>query len=645
LTDLKNSKTDRTQVKMRIKKVMILSVLFISTLVNGQDQNKVLFSLDGKDVYNAEFIRVFEKNRDIVVEEEHKDFDDYFDLFVDFKLKLEQARDMHLDTASTYTAELEKYREQLVQPYLQNPEAIELLVKEAYYRTVNEVSASHILILLEADAPAADTIKAYDRIMEARKEFLAGAKFDSIAKLYSDDPSVQMNNGDLGYFSAFAMVYEFENAAYSTKIGEVSMPFRTQFGYHIVKVNDIRKSPGEVQVAHIMVKNDSANTLLAKDKIDDIYMKLLQGDDFATIAREHSDDLSSAQKGGTLPKFGTGRMIKPFEDVAFSLDKEGDFSQPFESSYGWHILKLLEKYPIPSYVDLHSQLESKVKNGSRSGYVERSLAQKIALNYKVIEHKDILQLNANFSDFENSFDTILVVENKSFTSHNLYEYGKEIKKKSKELIFEDFKNAMIIDYYKDHLEETNKEFALTYKEYRDGLLLFELLQKVIWERSEKDSLGLNQFFEENRASYKWKKRADLGIASCTKKEKAEIVKKYMIEGLQNDSIKALVNEGATIHVLFSKGKLEEGSSKLPKTYQFELGVSKIFEEEKNNFTIIKVDSIFEPQLKELKDTRGEVMNDYQNYLEAEWVKELRKTYKIKVNNKNYKELKQRFSHN
>ena len=629
MTDLKNSKTDRTQVKMRIKKVMILSVLFISTLVNGQDQNKVLFSLDGKDVYNAEFIRVFEKNRDIVVEEEHKDFDDYFDLFVDFKLKLEQARDMHLDTASTYTAELEKYREQLVQPYLQNPEAIELLVKEAYYRTVNEVSASHILILLEADAPAADTIKAYARILEARKEFLAGAQFDSIAKLYSDDPSVQMNNGDLGYFSAFAMVYEFENAAYSTKIGEVSMPFRTQFGYHIVKVNDIRKSPGEVQVAHIMVKNDSANTLLAKDKIDDIYMKLLQGDDFATIAREHSDDLSSAQKGGTLPKFGTGRMIKPFEDVAFSLDKEGDFSQPFQSSYGWHILKLLEKYPIPSYVDLHSQLESKVKNGSRSGYVERSLAQKIALNYKVIEHKDILQLNANFSDFENSFDTILVVENKSFTCHNLYEYGKEIKKKSKELIFEDFKNAMIIDYYKDHLEETNKEFALTYKEYKDGLLLFELLQKVIWERSEKDSLGLNQFFEENRASYKWKKRADLGIASCTKKEKAEIVKKYMIEGLQNDSIKALVNEGATIHVLFSKGKLEEGSSKLPKTYQFELGVSKIFEEEKNNFTIIKVDSIFEPQLKELKDTRGEVMNDYQNYLEAEWVKELRKTYKIK----------------
>ena len=326
---------------------------------------------------------------------------------------------------------------------MQNPEAIELLVKEAYSRTVNEVSASHILIMVEADAPATDTITAYARIMEAREEIVAGAQFDSIAKLYSDDPSAQLNNGELGYFSAFAMVYEFENAAYDTKIGEVSMPFRTQFGYHIVKVNDRRKSPGEVQVAHIMVKNDSTNTLLAKEKIDDIYNKLVQGDDFARIAQEHSDDLSSAQKGGTLPKFGTGRMIKPFEDVAFSLDEEGDFSEPFESSYGWHILKLLETYPIPSYVDLHSQLESKVKNGSRSGYVERSLAQKIALNYKVIEHKDILQLNVNFSDLENNFDTILVVENKCFTSYNLYEYGKEAAREQLPLIKEALDKAGI----------------------------------------------------------------------------------------------------------------------------------------------------------------------------------------------------------
>lgn len=627
---------------MSVKKVIILLVVFISTLAKAQDQEKVLFSIDGQDIYNAEFIRVFEKNKDIVVEEEPKDFDDYLDLFIDFKLKVKQARDLHLDTSSTYISELKKYREQLVQPYLQNPEATERLVKEAYDRTITEVNASHILIRLEADALPKDTLAAYERILEARNKIMEGAAFDSIARLYSEDPSVQMNNGSLGYFSAFAMVYAFENAAYNTKIGGVSAPFRTQFGYHIVKVNDKRDSPGEVQVAHIMVKNDTVDALLAKEKIDDIYNKLLQGDDFSKIAREHSDDLSSAQKGGVLPKFGTGRMIKAFEDVAFQLENVGDFSAPFASSYGWHILKLLKKYPVPSYVELHSKLESKVKSGSRSSYVERSLAQKIALNYTLIMHKDKLQLFPYIKDFENNQDTLLVVENKYFTGDDLYNYGKEIKNESKAEIFEDFKNAMIIDYYKEHLDQTNKEFAMTYQEYRDGLLLFELLQKVIWERSEKDSLGLNRYFEANRNQYTWKKRADLTIASCTRLEKAEIVKQYMTDGIDNDSIKALVNEGATIHVLFSSGKLEEGNSKLPKGYMIEPGVSEIFEQEKNDFTIIKVDTIFEPQLKELKETRGEVMNDYQNYLEGEWVKELRNTYTVKINKKNYKELKERF---
>ena len=628
---------------MRIKKVIILSVLFMSTWVRAQDQDKVLFTIDGKEVYDAEFIRVFEKNKDIVVEEEQKDFDDYFDLFVDFKLKLQQARDIHLDTASSYTVELNKYREQLIQPYLQNPEAIESLVKEAYDRTVNEVNASHILIKVESDALAKDTLKAYQRIIQARNEILSGGRFDSIAKLYSEDPSVQMNSGDLGYFSAFAMVYSFENAAYNTPIGEVSMPFRTQFGYHIVKVNDIRKSPGEIQVAHIMVKKDSTDALLAKEKIDDIYQKLIQGDDFARIAQEHSDDLSSAQKGGVLPKFGTGRMIKPFEDVAFNLTEEGDFSEPFESTYGWHILKLLKKYPIPSYLDLHPRLESKVKNGSRSSYAERSLAQKIGLNYELAENKKALQLYPTINGFENNSDTILSIENKYFTGGDLYEYSKYVGKEPMAMLYEDFKNSMILDYYKEHLEETNKEFALTYQEYRDGLLLFELLQKVIWERSEKDSVGLDQYFEANRSSYQWKRRAELTIASCTRKEKAELVKNYMAQGLQMDSIKALVNEGATIHVLFSAGKLEEGSTKLPEGFKFNPGVSQIFEEEKNNFTIIKVDTIFEPQFKELKETRGEVMNDYQNYLETEWVKNLHETYRVKINQKNYKELKKRLS--
>ena len=643
MTVLVDLSRERKHLKMKLKKVMILSAILLSGFVRGQqDEDKKLFSINGTEVYDSEFIRVYEKNKDIVVEDERKGFDDYFELFIDFKLKLTQAREMKLDTAQAYISELEKYREQLIQPFLQNPEATETLIREAYDRTITEVDASHILILLEPNASPVDTLKAFNKISKARNEILNGAHFDSIARIYSEDPSVEMNNGNLGYFSAFSMVYAFENAAYQTEVGGVSNPFRTQFGYHILQVNDRRESPGEVQVAHIMVKNDSANLNQSKKKIFEIYQKLEQGGDFANIAKEHSDDLSSASKGGVLPKFGPGRMIRLFEDVAFGLKEEGNYSAPFESEYGWHILKLLEKFPIPSYEELHAKLESKVKNGSRSSYVERSLARKISVNYKVVTFKARLQRYPDINGFENNKDTLLSIQDIMYTGDDFYTYAKDFQKKSKAESYDDFTNAMIIDYYKNHLEETNKEFRLTYQEYQDGLLLFELIQKEVWEKSERDTMGLQNYFNDNRNKYKWNTRAKLTIASCTQLEKAKIVRELLLQNMNTDSIKNSVNEGARIHVLFSKGTLEEGSSKLPEKYLFSQGVSEIFEEESNNFTIIKVDTIFAPKLKELKETRGEVMNDYQNYIELQWVAALRDKYTVKIDQKNYKELKKKY---
>jgi len=598
LTDLVDLSRERKHLKMKIKKVMILSAILLSGFVRGQqDEDKRLFSINGTEVYDSEFIRVYEKNKDIVVEDERKGFDDYFELFIDFKLKLTQARELKLDTAAAYISELEKYREQLIQPYLQNPEATETLIREAYDRTITEVDASHILILLEPNASPSDSLRAFKKISKARNEIVNGAHFDSIARIYSEDPSVELNNGNLGYFSAFSMVYAFENAAYQTEVGHVSNPFRTQFGYHILQVNDRRKSPGEVQVAHIMVKNDSAHLDQSEKKIFEIYQKLEQGGDFSNIAKEHSDDLSSASKGGVLPKFGPGRMIKLFEDAAFSLEEEGNYSSPFESEYGWHILKLLKKFPIPSYEALHAKLESKVKNGSRSSYVERSLAEKIGANYQVVTFKARLQLYPDIKGFENNRDTLLRVQNISYTGQDFYRYAKDFQKKSKAECYDDFTNNMIIEYYKNHLEDTNKEFRLTYQEYQDGLLLFELIQKEVWEKSEKDTIGIQNYFNENRNKYKWDTRAKLIIASCTQLEKAKIVRELLLQDMNTDSIKNSVNEGARIHVLFSKGTLEQGSAKLPEKYSFSQGVSAIFEEEANNFTIIKVDTIFAPKLK------------------------------------------------
>ncbi len=628
---------------MMLRKLIAFTALLFVVSVNAQEKGEVLFSIDGEKTFSDEFIRVYQKNKDIVVDNENKEFDDYFDLFLDFKLKLKQAHDIKLDTSSTYISELAKYKEQLISPYLQNPDATEFLVKEAYERTIIEVKASHILVRLKPSAKPKDTLLAFQKITEARNKIITGIPFIEVANEFSEDPSVKRNGGDLGYFSAFSMVYTFENAAYNTNIGNISMPFRTQFGYHIVKVIDKRSSRGELEVAHIMVKQNSTDSIYAKNKIFDIYNKLEQGDDFAKIAIEHSDDQSSAKKGGNLPKFGTGRMIKSFEDIAFSLKNEGDYSKPFKTNYGWHILKLIKKHPVKSYDELHDNLESKIKNGSRSKYVEKALALQLSKEYVITENKNVLSSFYNKNKEEmTSNSTLIVIEEKTHTAKDFYDFSIDSKNKNIEELYIDFKNKSIIDYYKNNLEYTNEEFANTYQEYQDGLLLFELLQKNIWEKAEKDSIALTDYYNTHKEKYTWEKRAELTIASCTAKNKAELVKNYLEEGKSTDEIKKLVNEGATIHVLFSSGTLEEGSSKLPNDYLFSLGVSKIYNDKENHYTIIKVDKIIPSSTKKLDETRGEVINDYQNSLEEQWVKSLHDTYSIKINKRNLKKLKNQF---
>ena len=492
---------------MFLRKTSILISIFFVTALFSQNKEDVLFTIDNDNVYTSEFIRVYQKNKEIVLDKEQKEFDDYLDLFIEFKLKLKEAKDLELDTVLSYQNELSKYKEQLIEPYLQNPEATERLAKEAYQRTLTEVNASHILIRLQPNAKPKDTIIAYQKIISARNKANSGIPFDKVAMEYSEDPSVKNNGGNLGYFSAFSMVYAFENAAYNTSVGDISKPFRTQFGYHILKVNDKRESKGEREVAHIMIKNSTEDSLYAKNKIFEIHNKLKQGDDFSKIAKEHSDDQSSAKKGGVLPKFGSGKMIKSFDDAAFSLKNEGDFSEPFQTKYGWHILKLLKIYPIESFEDLQSHLESKIKSGNRSKLVDEDLAKRFAKNYSIIEYKESLSSFYIQNEKQmNSNEVLFRINDTEYVSKDFYTYLKKEKNKTLDQVYTDYKNEQIIKYYKDHLEETNPEFAVIYQEYKDGLLLFDLLQKNIWERSEKDFIGLTKYFNKNRNQYVWEQK-------------------------------------------------------------------------------------------------------------------------------------------
>lgn len=625
----------------RVNKNLLFLIGFFTLLnVYGQKKDLVLLTIDDKPVYTSEFIDVYNKNKEIIIDDQQKDVDEYLDLFIDFKLKLLQAYELKLDSSKNFQKEFTKYRDQLITPYLNNSEETDKLVREAYERTKTQVNVSHILVLVPLNAPPADTLKAYKKIESAYNKVKSGVPFADVALEYSEDNSVKVNKGNLGYFSAFQMTYPFEDVAYKTPEGEISKPLRTRFGYHILKTEDRRPSPGEVEVALIFIKNKPGDSVYARSLINDIYSKLNDKEEFAYLAKKYSDDKSSAAKGGVLPKFGTGKLIQPLDSMAFSLKNVGNYTIPFESKYGWHILKLIKKYPVKSFKELENELQYKVRNDNRSVIIKRSLADKISKELKITENKSVVdQIYKNDYSKIGEKTIILSIEDLNYTLKDFEFYKKPIRYKSNREIYKDFKTDKIIEYYKDHLEEYNKEFARTVKEYKDGLLLFDLLQEKIWKKAETDSTGLEQYYKSNIDKYQWNKRVHSTIANCTREDKAEKVKQLMSEGKTPGEIKDLVNEGAIIHVIFQESVLEENSKKLPDDFIFQKGISKIYQDGKGHFTIFDVKEILPAGPKKLNETKGQVLNDYQNYLEKEWVKQLRNEHKIIINKKALKKLK------
>ena len=303
-----------------------------------------VLTIDSQNISLEEFKNVFNKNNNNT--ELTKEYlDEYMQLFVNFKLKVKEANELGLDTIAAFVTELEGYKKQLALPYLRNNEFDEDMLTEAYQRMKQDVKASHILIAVDEKATTQQEKEAYDKVLAIRSSILANTiSFAAAAKKNSDDKSALTNDGNLSYFTAFMMVYDFESAAYSTEIGEISLPIRTKYGYHIIKVTDKREASGEVKVAHIMFKSgqgsDDKKLNEAKDKINKVSELLKNGEKFSDVAERFSEDRSTAVKGGSLPAFGVGKMVPEFETVAFELKEIGDVSAPFRTEYGWHIITL-----------------------------------------------------------------------------------------------------------------------------------------------------------------------------------------------------------------------------------------------------------------------------------------------------------------
>lgn len=527
-----------------MKRVGFIFLLFFSlATIQAQKNNQVLVSIDGNDFLVADFKRVYEKNLDAIEDEAAKDVQANLELFINYKLKVNEALRLRYDTIPAFINEIQGYRNQLSAPYLQDTAYINRLVRDAYFRIKNEVKAKHILIEVAQDASPEDTLKAYQKITDIRNTYLKGeSSFESLAVQYSDDPSAKGDNekgitgnqGDLGYFSAFQMVFPFEEAAYKTQVNEVSQPFRTKFGYHIVKVDDLRKSEGEVEIAHILV---SDKTQKGRQRIQEVYDRLNQGEVFRTLARKYSDDTRSKSIGGKLRKFGRGRMLKPIEEAAYALKDEGDYSAPFLTKYGWHIVQLIKKFPIPSFDDLKMQLERKIRSSARAQLSKKAVVQRLKNQYSIKETRDLDAFLASLDkeiDQNTTEESFLFSINGEITQKSAFvNYLKKRRSAPIRTLYNDFKDEVILEYYEEHLEEAHPDFAHTIQEYREGLLLFELMQEKIWNRASNDSEGLERFYKQNKINY----------AKPLSEIKGQVVSDYQ-DFLESEWIKELRSKSA-----------------------------------------------------------------------------------------------------
>lgn len=649
---------------MKIFRIFLLIAVLFSSAIYAQKNDPVLLNIGDQQITQSEFTAVYKKNNldgDVM---DKKSVEDYLDLYVKFKLKVMEAEALGMDTVSSFVTELGGYRDQLAQPYLIDEETNMALMEEAYQRKGEDIRASHILLKLDKNADSKDTLEVYNKILNIRNRIVNGEDFSTVAKAVSEDPSardrnvkgriIPGNNGDLGYFTVFDMVYPFETAAYNTEIGDVSMPVRTDYGYHLVYVANRQPAMGRVQCAHILIKYEGnvndAQREEVKTKIAEIYNKIQNGEAFEDLAKEYSEDPGSAPKGGVLPWFGSNRMIPDFIDVVAGMKDIGEVSEPFETTFGWHIAKLIDRKEVGSFEEEKDDIKNKLARSDRSNKSVETLVSKVLKEYGYTEYKKVKQ-----STFAAVDSTIFLGK---YKPANLNNYQKAICKiGNKEVKQIDFLNFLIdnqepikpvelsaflsnkykefieeeaIAYEDSQLESKYDEFRLLMQEYRDGILLFDLMDKKIWSNAIQDTTGLKTYYQENKEKYFWKERADAIIYTFTKKDQVKKAKKMADKGASVEEILTAVNDQFSLVLTTDRNKYEKDDNDVLNQVKWELGVSKTIEW-KGNTVFVQIMELIPPQQKELNECRGLVISDYQNYLEDIWVKELKQKYPVKIN--------------
>jgi peptidyl-prolyl cis-trans isomerase SurA len=619
------------------------------------DNEAVIMTLENEDITLGDFEYIFRKNNNEDITTQAA-LDEYIELFVNYKLKVKAAKDAKLDTNNAFIAELKGYRKQLARPYLTDSDLLDKLTKQAYERKKTEVKAKHILVRVVLDAEPADTLIAWNKIKTLRDRITTGGEdFETVAKSSggSEDPSVKDNGGDLGFFSAFQMVYPFEEAAYNTEPGNISHILRTRYGYHILKVEETRPARGQVLVAHIMTKagnlSNEATQKRAEEKINEIYQKYINGEEFGELSRKYSEDATTSKQGGKLPWFGTRKMVKSFEDVAFNLKDSGSVSVPFYTEYGWHIIQKLDEKVIGDFDQLKAEIKTKVSKDSRAEKTKKSFLNKLKKEYAICTKEK--SLKHIYQSADSSFFTkdwaitkpkklkkkALTIEDKKFTLADFNSYMIKKKRRANTDVAETFIKNTYSDWIDDELlahedsklEMKHKPFRQLMQEYRDGILLFELTDELVWSKAIKDSTGLEQFYQNNKPNYTWPDRFNVKTYSTNSESISTEIMGLLTNQVDKDSILSIINDSSELNANYESGifSLDE------KAYLKNINNSKdeiTVVESEGKFYVIKLLQFIPSKEKELKEAKGIITSDFQGYLEQRWIDELRSKYNYTV---------------
>ncbi|NCB68585.1 MAG: hypothetical protein EOM47_07030 [Bacteroidia bacterium] len=632
--------------------ILSLALLVLFGSVSAFASDPVLMKINGKPVYKSEFEYIYNKNNSNNSLDK-KTLDEYVDLFVNFKLKVEEAKAQGLDTTQSFINELAGYRSQLTRPYLTDSKMDEQILREAYERMKEDVEVSHILVRIPQGATPADTLGAWKKINSALKR-LDKEDFAKVAKEISEDQSAEENGGYIGWVTAFRTVYPFETVAFNTPVGKISAPVRTAFGYHIIKVHNRRKSQGEILVSHIMrftAEGDEVKNKSAKQKTDSLYQRVLAGDDFGKLASEFSEDRGSATRNGELPWFGSGRMIPEFENAAFALKNIGDVSAPIQSAFGWHIIKLLDRKGLAGFETVKADIERNVKRDERANMGQKAFVDRLRNEYgyavntanvnefsKLLENKtladSVFQLEAAKLN-----KPLFTFAGKEFTQSDFAAYLKKNAYSDKTIASEVIEQKMdaftekeILAYEDSQLENKYEDFRFLINEYHDGILLFEVSNNEVWEKASKDTEGLARYFNEHKADYRWEKPHFKGrVISC--KDKATLkAAKAIVKRSHNDSIdkylRTRLNDSIQ-YVKVEKGLFAQGENKAVDKFGFKDKKAK-FEPTKEYPYVFVVGKNLKNNPEDYSDVRGLVTADYQEYLEKEWIAALRSKFPVEI---------------